>query len=70
MHEPQQVFLAIEATALRYGVSKRTIRRWWQAGAMPAPVRFAGRLMRWNLAELLAWEATLHDQPAATESPA
>jgi predicted DNA-binding transcriptional regulator AlpA len=52
----QDIFLAVEAVALRYGVSKRTIARWTEAKSIPAPVRFGERLLRWKLIDLIAWE--------------
>lgn len=39
------------------GVSDQTIRRWREAGAMPQPVRFGRRCIRWPAATIEAWLA-------------
>lgn len=55
------MYLSINQVAARYGVATITIRRWWQAGYLPAPVKIGGS-HRWSIAELEAFEASL--QPA------
>ncbi|NLV46632.1 MAG: MerR family DNA-binding transcriptional regulator [Candidatus Hydrogenedentes bacterium] len=48
--------LGIREVAALAGVSTRTIRRYHNAGLMPAPIRLAGRtLLKWRQSEILTW---------------
>ena len=49
-------FLDAKAAARRYGISDRHWIRLVSAGKAPVPTRF-GRLVRWNVEELKAWES-------------
>lgn len=51
-----EVFLDTAAVAARYGLSIRTIRRMVDRGEFVRPRRM-GRLLRWKLDELVAWES-------------
>ena len=49
--------LSLRQMANRYGVSKKTIKRWWEAeGLLPLPDVKRPRL-RWSLTAIEAWEA-------------
>ena len=37
------------------GVSPQTVRRWWKAGEMPAPLRCGRRAIRWTAATIEEW---------------
>jgi predicted DNA-binding transcriptional regulator AlpA len=47
-----ETLLEPDALASLFGVSKQTIRRWWQAGVFPAPLRVGRRSIRWRLSEI------------------
>jgi predicted DNA-binding transcriptional regulator AlpA len=47
-----EILLEPDAVASAFGVSKRTLRRWWQAGDFPAPLRIGRRSIRWRLSDL------------------
>jgi prophage regulatory protein len=55
MRQQIETLVGPDAVAAALGVSKQTIRRWWQAGLMPAPMRCGRRAIRWRLSELNAW---------------
>ena len=54
--ESQAVAIDADACASRYGISKRHWLRLVDRGAAVAPLRL-GRLVRWSLESLSAWEA-------------
>jgi predicted DNA-binding transcriptional regulator AlpA len=62
------MYLSIAQVAVRYGVATITIRRWWQAGYLPAPVQIGGS-HRWSVAELEAFEASLKPAPSTERKP-
>ena len=51
-------FVTIQELALRYRVSTYSVARWWRDGRFPTPVRVGGRLMRWRMQDVVAWEQT------------
>lgn len=51
-------YLSLLQVMERYGISRPTVYRYIQHRNMPAPIKF-GRLSRWPLIELEAWESTL-----------
>ena len=51
--------LDLHSVAKRLNVCERTVKRWADNGTMPPPVRIGGRLLRWNAAELNAWQSRL-----------
>ena len=53
--ESQAVAIDADACASRYGISKRHWLRLVDRGAAVAPLRL-GRLVRWSLESLSAWE--------------
>jgi predicted DNA-binding transcriptional regulator AlpA len=52
---PPPAYLDAKACAIRYGFSVRHWLRLVDAGKAPLPVRF-GRLTRWSLQAIEAWE--------------
>ena len=48
--------LKIEQVADRYQVEPRTIQNWVRDGRFPQPMRLSRRLLRWRLADLIAFE--------------
>lgn len=57
-HDQQQpAFVGIRRACELAGFSKSTIRRWIRAGRFPAPVIVEGNVVRFDLAEILAWRA-------------
>jgi predicted DNA-binding transcriptional regulator AlpA len=55
-------FLTTQETALRYRICEVTLRRWIFEGEFPRPVR-AGRLFRFRLCDLVAWEESRRKVP-------
>lgn len=53
--ESRAVAIDADACASRYGISKRHWLRLVDRGAAVAPIRL-GRLVRWSIASLEAWE--------------
>lgn len=49
------LLLDAKATSQLLNVSKRTFARLHAAEAIPEPIRLAGKICRWRLAEVLAW---------------
>ena len=49
--------LTIEQVADRYQVQPRTIQNWVRDGRFPQPMRLSRRLLRWRLADLIAFES-------------
>ena len=47
---------AMPEVARALGLSTRTVRRLWQTGKLPAPIRLGGSL-RWDMAALREWLA-------------
>jgi len=47
--------IPLPAVARMLGVSEKTVARMDRAGKIPAPIRPAGRALRWDLVELAAW---------------
>lgn len=48
--------LGIREVAALAGVCTKTVRRYHDAGLMPAPIRLAGRtLLKWRQSEILTW---------------
>lgn len=44
-----------DEVAERLHLSRRTLRRMWQAGEMPEPIRISPRRLAWRADELAAW---------------
>lgn len=53
--ESRAVAIDVDACASRYGISKRHWLRLVDSGRAIQPIRL-GRLVRWNIASLEAWE--------------
>ena len=47
-----QILMEPDAVAALFRVSKQTLRRWWQAGLFPAPLRCGRRSIRWRLSDI------------------
>ena len=60
-----EIFLDISAVACRYGIGRSTVARLFRKGAFPPPLRI-GKVFRWKLADLEAWEATANEYVAQT----
>ncbi|MCZ8186197.1 MAG: helix-turn-helix domain-containing protein [Beijerinckiaceae bacterium] len=54
----ERAFLSVENVALRYDVSRATIWRWLKTRGFPKP-RKIGRLTRWALADLEAFDQAM-----------
>lgn len=52
------VFMSAREVAARYGLTKETVYRMAYVGTMPPGIRL-GRMRRWALPELEAWEQDL-----------
>ena len=52
-------FLTAREVCQRWSISRATLARWRSEGWAPQPVRFAGRTVRWPLAEIVAFESSL-----------
>lgn len=50
------MMLSIGQLAERLNCSTLTVRRWWAAGHIPAPVRI-GRALRWRVVDVEQWES-------------
>ena len=48
--------LSAAQTAARYNVTKPTIIRWSGQGVMPHAHKVGGTVLRWRVADLVAWE--------------
>lgn len=49
-------YFADKNLAVRYQVTRQTIWRWVREGNLPAPIRLGKAAVRWNEADILAWE--------------
>jgi prophage regulatory protein len=47
--------LDADAVAAALNVSTQTLRRYWRAGAFPAPLRMGRRSLRWRLSDIETW---------------
>lgn len=50
-------WLNMKQVARRYMVHRDTVRHWCEEGRFPEPVKVGGRLNRWRVSEVEAWEA-------------
>lgn len=50
-------FVTLPQLAERLGVSRVSISRWVEQGALPRPLRIGRRIVRWRVADLNAWFA-------------
>ena len=53
IHIDNERYLSHQDMAERFGVTRRTIRRWWYDGALPSPA-YQGRTPYWPERELNA----------------
>lgn len=53
------LYLSVEKVARRYDVSISTIWRWVKAGEFPKPRKIAGRITRWAVADLEAYDRAM-----------
>jgi predicted DNA-binding transcriptional regulator AlpA len=56
------VYLKRQELEARYQVTKTTIYSWIKTRGFPAPIHFGANLVRWNSAQVNAWE---NDREAA-----
>ena len=49
--------LTVEMLAKKLDCAKRSVHAWTREGKIPAPVRLAGKLLRWRAADISAWIA-------------
>ena len=47
-------YISLADIAARLGVCRRTVRRWHDAGKLPAPVRLPG-VLRWEEKDIMRW---------------
>jgi predicted DNA-binding transcriptional regulator AlpA len=47
--------LSPEQLAMRLLISRRTLRRWWAAGLLPAPVRLTAQSVGWLESDIREW---------------
>jgi len=47
-----EILLEPRALARMFRVSERTVRRWWQSGQFPAPLRCGRRCLRFRLKDI------------------
>ena len=52
-HEP--AYMSLTEIAARLGCSRRTVRRWYDAGTLPAPVPIMPGKLMFDTAEVEAW---------------
>ena len=50
-------YLKRQQLEARYQVTKGTIYQWIKTRDFPAPIHFGANLVRWNSAQVDAWEA-------------
>jgi predicted DNA-binding transcriptional regulator AlpA len=50
------VYLKRQELEARYQVTKTTIYSWIKTRGFPAPIHFGANLVRWNSAQVNAWE--------------
>jgi predicted DNA-binding transcriptional regulator AlpA len=50
------VYLKRQELEARYQVTKTTIYSWIKTRDFPAPIHFGANLVRWNSAQVSAWE--------------
>jgi len=50
------LFLSDKQAALRFGVGRCTIWRWYSQGNFPFPVKLSPGCTRWRLSDLEKWE--------------
>ena len=50
------VYLKRQELEARYQVTKTTIYAWIKTRDFPAPIHFGANLVRWNSAQVSAWE--------------
>jgi predicted DNA-binding transcriptional regulator AlpA len=56
LHQSNIVYLRRQELEVRYQVSKSTIYSWIKTRGLPAPIHFGANLVRWNSAQVSAWE--------------
>lgn len=39
----------------RLGITRKTLRRWWNAGLFPTPMRIGPKLLFWDAATFRKW---------------
>lgn len=54
-----RLYLSVQRVARRYDVSVATIWRWVKAGEFPKPRKIAGRITRWAVADLEAYDRAM-----------
>lgn len=56
--------LTKEQMAHRLGVTTKTIENMVARGSIPEPIRYSRKNIKWDLAEVLAWEAEIKKKEA------
>ncbi|WP_372614264.1 helix-turn-helix transcriptional regulator [Halomonas sp.] len=59
-----RTWLSVKQLANRYGAHEATIWRWVREGRFPQPVKLAGNLTRWSLADVESWEQAQREASA------
>ncbi len=52
---PQQQLLFINDLERIIGKSRLTLRRWWERGHFPKPVKINGKTLAWNASVIEKW---------------
>ncbi len=56
LNQSNIVYLRRQELEARYQVTKTTIYAWIKTRDFPAPIHFGANLVRWNSAQVSAWE--------------
>ena len=55
-NQPNVIYLKRQELESRYQVTKTTIYSWIKTRDLPTPIHFGANLVRWNSAQIDAWE--------------
>ena len=56
LYQSNVIYLKRQELEARYQVTKTTIYSWIKTRDLPAPIHFGANLVRWNSAQIDAWE--------------
>ena len=56
LYHSNVIYLKRQELEARYQVTKTTIYSWIKTRDLPAPIHFSANLVRWNSAQIDAWE--------------
>jgi predicted DNA-binding transcriptional regulator AlpA len=57
LHQSTSIYLNMRQLEARYQVTKTTIYSWIKTRDYPKPIHLGANLVRWNSAQVDAWEA-------------